>query len=59
MGWQDFVAIGIVLAAAAYLLSGLWQGLRGGRTKAESCGTSGATPSKELVQLGPAHLHKP
>ena len=51
MGWQDVVAIGIVALAAASLAGGTWRGIRGSRTKAESCGPT-TVPAKQLVQIG-------
>lgn len=38
MGWQDLVAIGVVLGAVVYLSSLGWRGLIGG--KSGGCGTS-------------------
>ncbi len=57
MGWQDAVAIGVVLGAVFYLSSLGWKGLIGG--KSGGCGSSCGKCSKgdagqpeQLVSIG-------
>lgn len=61
MGWQDAVAIGVVLGAAFYLSSLGWKGLIGGRSGGcgSSCGkcssgteAGGAGQPEQLVSIG-------
>jgi hypothetical protein len=62
MGWQDAVAIGVVLGAVFYLSSLGWKGLIGGKggSCASSCGkcstgdgkSGGADIPEQLVTIG-------
>lgn len=58
MGWQDAVAIGVVLGASLYLISLVWRGVAG--EKSAGCGTAcgkcsagGGRAPAQVVSIGP------
>ena len=57
MGWQDVVAIGVVLSAVFYLSSLGWKGLIGGKSggcgsSCGGCSTGSEGQSEQLVSIG-------
>ncbi len=58
MGWQDVVAIGVVLGAALYLASLVWRGVSGDKSAGcgSACGkcSSGRADAVVTIGLAPA-----
>ena len=60
MGWQDVVAVAVVLGAAGYLASLVWKGVAGERKGCGStCGKCSASEPVEVVSIGPAKASRP
>jgi hypothetical protein len=65
LGWQDLIALSVVLAAAAYLARLAWRAVVG--TRESTCGTGCArcsartagssTVPEEVVAIGPIGQH--
>ncbi|WP_165245186.1 hypothetical protein [Paludisphaera soli] len=61
MGWQDAVAIGVVIGAALYLLGLVWRGVAGEKSAGcgSACGKCSSAAGEPIVTIGPAPSAKP